>query len=41
MLFEERVVRNEIAQPTCLPWLGYFDLIDQVDKFAVAGHGAV
>src|ERR1700716_2155845 len=22
-----------IAQPTYLPWLGYFDLIDQVDHF--------
>ena len=22
-----------IAQPTYLPWLGYFDLIDQVDAF--------
>ncbi len=30
-----------IAQPTYLPWLGYFDLIDQVDKFVPAGHGAV
>jgi WbqC-like protein family len=24
-----------IAQPTYLPWLGYFDLIDQVDTFVV------
>ena len=24
-----------IAQPTYLPWLGYFDLIDQVDKFVL------
>ena len=24
-----------IAQPTYLPWLGYFDLIDQVDAFVV------
>jgi len=26
-------VKIAIAQPTYLPWLGYFDLIDQVDKF--------
>lgn len=24
-----------IAQPTYLPWLGYFDLLDQVDKFVL------
>ncbi|MFY9906085.1 MAG: WbqC family protein [Terriglobales bacterium] len=24
-----------IAQPTYLPWLGYFDLVDQVDKFVL------
>ena len=24
-----------IAQPTYLPWLGYFDLLDQVDQFVV------
>jgi len=24
-----------IAQPTYLPWLGYFDLIDQVDVFVI------
>jgi len=24
-----------IAQPTYLPWLGYFDLIDQVDAFVI------
>lgn len=22
-----------IMQPTYIPWLGYFDLIDSVDKF--------
>ena len=22
-----------IMQPTYMPWIGYFDLIDQVDKF--------
>jgi RimJ/RimL family protein N-acetyltransferase len=26
-------VKVAIAQPTYLPWLGYFDLIDQVDHF--------
>jgi len=26
-------MRIAIAQPTYLPWLGYFDLIDQVDAF--------
>jgi len=24
-----------ISQPTYLPWLGYFDLIDQVDQFVL------
>ena len=24
-----------ISQPTYLPWLGYFDLVDQVDKFVL------
>jgi hypothetical protein len=28
-------VRIAIAQPTYLPWLGYFDLIDQVDEFVL------
>jgi len=28
-------VKIAIAQPTYLPWLGYFDLIDQVDKFVL------
>jgi hypothetical protein len=28
-------VRIAIAQPTYLPWLGYFDLIDQVDKLVL------
>jgi hypothetical protein len=28
-------MRIAIMQPTYLPWLGYFDLIDQVDTFAV------
>jgi hypothetical protein len=32
---EERSVKIAIAQPTYLPWLGYFDLLDQVDKFVV------
>ncbi len=26
-------VKIAIAQPTYLPWLGYFDLLDQADKF--------
>jgi hypothetical protein len=26
-------VKISIAQPTYLPWLGYFDLLDQVDQF--------
>ena len=28
-------MRIAISQPTYLPWCGYFDLIDQVDKFVV------
>jgi hypothetical protein len=28
-------VKIAIAQPTYLPWLGYFDLIDQVDCFVI------
>jgi hypothetical protein len=28
-------MRIAISQPTYLPWLGYFDLIDQVDTFVV------
>lgn len=28
-------MRIAIAQPTYLPWLGYFDLIDQVDTFVI------
>ena len=28
-------MRIAITQPTYLPWLGYFDLIDQVDTFVV------
>jgi len=28
-------VRIAIAQPTYLPWLGFFDLIDQVDAFVI------
>jgi len=28
-------VRIAIAQPTYLPWLGYFDLLDQVDQFVL------
>ena len=28
-------MRIAIAQPTYLPWLGYFDLIDQVDCFVL------
>jgi hypothetical protein len=31
----EKVVTKKVVimQPTCLPWLGYFDLIDQADVF--------
>src|SRR5664280_3871852 len=28
-------MRIAISQPTYLPWIGYFDLIDQVDTFVV------
>lgn len=28
-------MRIAITQPTYLPWLGYFDLIDQVDTFVI------
>lgn len=28
-------MRISIAQPTYLPWLGYFDLLDQVDRFVL------
>lgn len=28
-------MRIAIAQPTYLPWLGYFDLIEQVDQFVI------
>jgi hypothetical protein len=28
-------LRIAIAQPTYLPWLGYFDLLDQVDRFVL------
>jgi hypothetical protein len=28
-------LRIAIAQPTYLPWLGYFDLLDQVDHFVL------
>jgi len=28
-------VKIAIAQPTYLPWLGYFDLLDQVDRFVL------
>ncbi len=28
-------MRIAISQPTYLPWIGYFDLIDQVDKFVL------
>ena len=31
----ERALRISIAQPTYLPWLGYFDLLDQVDQFVL------
>jgi hypothetical protein len=28
-------VKVAISQPTYLPWLGYFDLLDQVDRFVL------
>jgi hypothetical protein len=28
-------VKLAIAQPTYLPWLGYFGLLDQVDQFVI------
>jgi len=28
-------VKIAIAQPTYLPWLGYFDLLDKVDRFVL------
>jgi hypothetical protein len=31
----ERALKIAIAQPTYLPWLGYFDLLDQVDRFVL------
>lgn len=31
-------MRIAIAQPTYLPWLGYFDLIDQADCFVLLDH---
>src|SRR5205823_3408897 len=31
----EDVMKIAISQPTYLPWLGYFDLIDQVDAFVL------
>jgi len=31
-------MRVAIAQPTFLPWLGYFDLMDQVDAFVILDH---
>jgi len=31
-------MRIAIAQSTYLPWLGYFDLIDQVDAFVILDH---
>jgi hypothetical protein len=31
-------VRIAIAQPTYLPWMGYFDLIDQADCFVLLDH---
>jgi hypothetical protein len=30
---ENQDVKVAISQPTYLPWIGYFDLIDQVDRF--------
>lgn len=32
---DEHIETIAIAQPTYLPWLGYFDLLDQVDKFVL------
>jgi len=32
---DEHVETIAIAQPTYLPWLGYFDLLDQVDRFVL------
>ncbi len=32
---DDHVEKIAIAQPTYLPWLGYFDLLDQVDKFVL------
>ena len=32
---DKHVEKIAIAQPTYLPWLGYFDLLDQVDKFVL------
>jgi UDP-2,4-diacetamido-2,4,6-trideoxy-beta-L-altropyranose hydrolase len=32
---DTHVEKIAIAQPTYLPWLGYFDLLDQVDKFVL------
>jgi RimJ/RimL family protein N-acetyltransferase len=34
-LVKNHDVKIAIAQPTYLPWLGYFDLLDQVDKFVL------
>src|SRR3984885_8291920 len=28
-------MRIAIMQPTYLPWIGYFDLMDQVDRFVI------
>jgi len=33
--FQQVAEKIAIAQPTYLPWLGYFDLLDQVDKFVL------
>jgi hypothetical protein len=32
---DKRSMRIAICQPTYLPWLGYFDLMDQVDTFVL------